>query len=83
MPKPYPVIKGGLKSVFNIAKSAVTGATLRVSPDTMSERRALCMGCPKLIQKTKQCDVCKCFILLKTQLAEESCPEGRWHKVKV
>lgn len=41
-------------------------------------RRARCAMCP--FEQFKQCTRCTCFVDLKTFLATEECPDGRWRK---
>lgn len=46
---------------------------------TMSkERLAICAGCPKLFRPTMTCKSCGCFLRIKTLLASQTCPEGKW-----
>jgi hypothetical protein len=63
----------------------------RVSLDQLEERRNKCRECPaatrnrermhlptKGLTSLSTCRFCKCFIMLKTQIPEERCPEGKW-----
>jgi hypothetical protein len=45
------------------------------------ERYAICLSCPDLIQSTKTCKLCGCFMNQKTKLKMSSCPAGRWGSV--
>ena len=38
----------------------------------------ICKICPELIQLTKQCKKCGCFMAMKTKLSNASCPMGKW-----
>ena len=42
------------------------------------ERMAICKACPELIQLTKQCKKCGCFMEMKTKLEYAKCPIGKW-----
>jgi hypothetical protein len=42
------------------------------------ERLDICLSCPELIQLTKQCKKCGCFMELKTALSNATCPLGKW-----
>jgi len=43
------------------------------------ERRYdICKGCPELIDLTKQCKQCGCFMVMKTKLQHATCPLGKW-----
>lgn len=47
--------------------------------DTVAEfRYDLCKACPELIDLTKQCKKCGCFMPAKTKLAKATCPLGKW-----
>ena len=44
-----------------------------------SERRYdVCKACPELIELTKQCKQCGCFMAMKTKLAKAECPLKKW-----
>jgi hypothetical protein len=42
------------------------------------ERYNICLSCPELIDLTKQCKKCGCFMALKTKMEKASCPLGKW-----
>lgn len=44
----------------------------------INKRLDVCAGCPELIQLTKQCKQCGCFMNLKTKLQNATCPLGKW-----
>lgn len=46
--------------------------------DLARKRLETCLGCEKLIQLTKQCSECLCFMQYKTKLAEAECPLHKW-----
>lgn len=47
--------------------------------DSVSEKRmAKCLECPELIQMTKQCKQCGCFMNMKVRLEKAVCPLGKW-----
>jgi hypothetical protein len=50
----------------------------RVSDIIKEERMNTCLSCPELIQVTKQCKKCGCFMQAKTQLKPAKCPLGKW-----
>jgi hypothetical protein len=43
-----------------------------------STRFSLCQDCPELVQATKQCKQCGCFMKLKVKLKAATCPLGKW-----
>lgn len=71
--------------------SGVAGVTKAVAlpqtwaePEVIEERRRICRSCPmaspcKLAPDKKcWCTVCHCALKLKTKVASEKCPEGKW-----
>lgn len=42
------------------------------------ERMKMCRSCPHFRRLSNQCDVCSCFLELKTKLLEARCPIDRW-----
>lgn len=52
-----------------------------VAEDIKKERYDICLSCPELIQLTKQCKVCGCFMNQKTKLKEAACPLQKWKPV--
>lgn len=55
----------------------------RVETDIAQERMSICNGCEFLIQATKTCKECGCFMTAKTKLPNASCPVGKWDKVEI
>ena len=50
----------------------------KVSDEIKESRMSICLSCPELLQTTKQCKKCGCFMQLKTQLKLSKCPIGKW-----
>lgn len=49
------------------------------SSDLLAEERYnICLQCPELINFTKQCKKCGCFMAVKTKLQQAACPLGKW-----
>ena len=44
-------------------------------------RMVRCLQCPLYDVGSEQCIRCTCFVAVKTMLATESCPIGKWGKV--
>jgi len=42
------------------------------------KRYEICLTCPELIDLTKQCRQCGCFMILKTKLKTAVCPLKKW-----
>lgn len=49
-----------------------------VSEEIADERLKVCNACPELIQLTKTCKKCGCFMTLKTKFAKATCPLEKW-----
>lgn len=73
-------ISSGMKSLFTVAQNMVNNVDQYVTEDIKTKRLDQCLKCPKLIELTKQCGECYCFVNLKTQLKQESCPLNVWTK---
>jgi hypothetical protein len=52
--------------------------TVYVSEEIAKERFEICLGCPSLIQLTKQCKKCGCFMSVKSKMETAKCPIGKW-----
>jgi hypothetical protein len=52
--------------------------TRKASEDLATQRFDICLSCPELIQITKQCKKCGCFMTAKTKLESAKCPVGKW-----
>lgn len=42
------------------------------------KRRSICKACPHYFGITGQCNICGCFIRLKSTLKNQSCPINKW-----
>lgn len=50
----------------------------QVDEDTYNYRYNICLSCPSLIQATKTCKKCGCFMAKKCKLPHAFCPIGKW-----
>jgi len=55
---------------------------LRVDEEVANERMNICLDCKHLIQMTKQCTKCGCFMEAKTLLKNAACPIGKWWHIE-
>jgi ribosomal protein L32 len=53
-----------------------------VTEEVQAERLSICETCPEYKASIHLCNVCKCLVGLKTGLARQSCPLGKWMDVK-
>lgn len=67
-------VKGALRS----AKAIIAHKGRKVTLEESDRRMSICLSCEHLIPKTRQCDVCKCFMNLKTRFEGMECPINKW-----
>lgn len=58
-------------------------AKTKAPAEVALERYEICKSCPHLIQATKTCKKCGCFMAAKTKISHASCPVGKWDAVEV
>lgn len=49
-----------------------------VDASVAADRMAICEACPSLNKPLNQCDICKCFMNLKTKINGMKCPDKKW-----
>jgi hypothetical protein len=49
-----------------------------VTKDVSEQRFSICKSCPELINLTKQCKKCGCFMTVKSKMKIATCPLGKW-----
>ncbi len=49
----------------------------KVVADDRGDRWAICQRC-EYLKPSKRCDICGCFMKVKTKLAAAHCPINRW-----
>lgn len=49
-----------------------------VDSELSQKRLDICKQCPELINITKQCKKCGCFMVLKTKIEHSRCPIDKW-----
>lgn len=63
----------------DIAIKLAKGELPPMSSDELArERIKVCEACPHMTRMTRQCNLCGCFLDLKTKLLEATCPEQKW-----
>jgi hypothetical protein len=48
------------------------------SEEVATKRIEICIACPELIQVTKTCKKCGCFMAAKTKMKNVECPLKKW-----
>ena len=71
VPNAFKAAKRFIQALFSQNPVIATG-------DVIDSRDALCAPC--VYNASGQCTHCTCLISLKTLMATESCPIGRWGK---
>lgn len=70
-------------SFFKSAAVFVAAGMPRASVEEIEQRLGICNACPSFDRDgyggSGQCRVCGCNMEVKTVMATEACPEGRWH----
>lgn len=59
---------------WDILNPAIERATKEIE----EARYSICEKCPELIEMTKQCRQCGCFMKIKAKIANATCPLNKW-----
>lgn len=65
-------------AVGRTVKAKLKGEAATVSEKKQAQRLVVCAGCDDFNWTSRQCNVCTCFVDLKTMLSTERCPRGLW-----
>jgi hypothetical protein len=72
-------------SFFKSAAVFVAAGMPRASVEEIEQRLGICNACPSFDKDgyggMGKCNVCGCNMEVKSVMATEACPEGRWHAV--
>ena len=76
------------KMIANFVKASaeyVAAGMPSVTEEQYRKRVETCLDCPNLIEDTKQCGLCGCFIEQKASWQTAKCPDepSRWKPVSV
>jgi hypothetical protein len=76
------------KMIANFAKSSaeyVAAGMPSVTPEQYEKRIKACHECPNLVEKSKQCGLCGCYVETKASWRTSNCPDSpsRWDKIVV
>lgn len=67
------------KEKFGVTPLDMLNPKTQWSEDEKANARyKICLECPELIQISKQCKKCGCFMAAKTKLEAATCPLGKW-----
>jgi hypothetical protein len=75
---PWQLWKESIKKGEPQVWDAVLGTAEEAPAEVAEARYAICKACPELINLTKQCKKCGCFMAMKTKLNNVTCPIGKW-----
>jgi hypothetical protein len=73
-----------MNKVFNFAKSVLNHASNgfpTVSEEVHQKRMSICKSCENFNKKNTTCNICGCFLEIKTHWALEQCPAFKWGPV--
>lgn len=70
--------KNAVKALKRVVVAVSTGSKVFVGEKIEGQRLDACHRCPHFLPKTKQCELCGCFVAAKAKLATEKCPDHRW-----
>ena len=76
------------KMLTNFAKASieyVAAGMPSVSEEEYKERLEQCHSCPNLLEETKQCGLCGCYVENKASWQTAKCPDepSRWKPIKI
>jgi hypothetical protein len=76
------------KMIANFAKASaeyVAAGMPSVTEDEYRKRLETCLGCPNLVEETKQCGLCGCYIEQKASWQTAKCPDepSRWEPIQI
>lgn len=77
-----------LKMLSNFAKASieyVAAGMPSVTEEQYKERVETCLSCPHLLEETKQCGLCGCYIEQKASWQTAKCPDdpSRWKPIHI
>lgn len=62
-----------------VADAATERIKDSLAPEEVATKRIeICIACPELIQVTKTCKQCGCFMAAKTKMKNVECPLKKW-----
>lgn len=73
---PFRLVFAGAR----LAWARFRGFRVLVTPDEQTRRLNECENCDQLT-RTRQCQVCKCFVDEKILLTTEKCPLKKWLRI--
>lgn len=67
---------GVTRAIGGVLAELATGEDVLVSKPARAARLGACNACEHL--KKRRCELCGCYVSLKSRLARETCPAGKW-----
>lgn len=67
-----------MSTLKEIAKDLISGKIVLSEDELKNERMKVCEACDHFKRGLKQCDLCGCFMELKTKFIKAECPIGKW-----
>ncbi len=61
-----------------IAKDAITGKLVLSEDELKTERMKICSVCEHFQPALRKCDICGCFMEIKSRILQAECPINKW-----
>lgn len=71
-----------VKAIFGSFWWKIRGFEVWADRDVQAFREKQCHACEKFDPVTETCRICGCCTIAKGMLARESCPLGKWLRIK-
>lgn len=72
-----PLVQQALSAARAAARHAASGLAV-VDDQEQARRLAVCTACEHYDAAQARCRRCGCYARLKSRIATQDCPEGRW-----
>lgn len=72
------LVKNAASAAGRAAVAFVSGQPVRVSDEVRRARIDVCFDCPAYEDALGECQICGCYIGLKSWLSTEQCPSKKW-----
>lgn len=70
-----------LKNFAKAATEHITSGLPQTSDGEKERRASICESCDDLDKEQYRCNVCGCYLVLKTAWISQQCPLGKWPKL--
>ena len=78
LPSNMQMMKNLSSSLKNASKALIKGEKVSLSKGEAEARMKICMSCEEYIKEENRCNLCGCYMRVKTKIATEKCPIRKW-----